>query len=204
MGRRLWAVVLVFVLASGAARAEGAGDPAGFVGAMVKDAVAALGDPALGEAGREQRLGALLGRDFDIPRIARYVLGRYWTGASADERATFARLFEQWVVNVYGGRLSRASQENVTITGTRSQAATDAVVTSEIVHPSGPPTHIVWRVSGQAGNYRIIDIDVEGVSMALTEREEIAATIERGGGTVAALNRSLAAKLSGAGVQADR
>ena len=149
---------------------------------------------------------AILRQDFDLPRIARYVLGRYWTSASADERANFTRLFEQWVVQTYGARLSRYSQETVTVTGTRPENGADAVVTSAIVHPSGPPTHVAWRVSGQPGSYRIVDIDVEGVSMALTEREEIAAVIERSGRTVTALNRSLEEKLRGAGngAQADR
>ncbi len=208
MGRRLKAVLLVIAVAvaPGMARAESAGNPGGFVNAIIADALAMLRDPALAEPQREERLGLLLRRDFDLPRIARYVLGRYWTSASADERENFTRLFEQWVVQTYGARLSRYSQETVTVTGTRPENGADTVVTSAIVHPSGPPTHVAWRVSGQPGSYRIVDIDVEGVSMALTEREEIAAVIERSGGTVTALNRSLEEKLRGAGnsAQADR
>jgi len=197
MVNRIRALLLVAVigLAPGLARAAEMPDPANFVDGLVASALQTLRNPALADSEREAQLGAMLTRDFDIPRIARYVLGRYWTTASDAERQAFAQLFQRWVVRTYASRLGQYTAETVKVTGARAESNSAAVVTSQIVHPSGPPTKVEWRVKREGDGYRILDIDVEGVSMALTEREEIAATIQRNGGTVASLNRTLEEKL---------
>ena len=43
---------------------------------------------------------------------------------------------------------------------------------------------------------KIVDVEVEGVSMALTEREEFASIIQRNGGSVASLNQAMQQKLA--------
>ena len=200
MNRRIF-LALLGSLAVPARTALAAGpeeaDAARFVDAVVAAGLATMHDKALSPAEREQRFASLLTAKFDLPRIARYVLGRYWIGASDDERRTFAALFGRWVVRSYSGRLSQYSQETMKVTGARAKSGSGAIVASVIVHPQGPPTNVEWRVERGTEGWRIVDIDVEGVSMALTEREEIAAVIQRDGGTVAALNRSLADKLRG-------
>lgn len=197
MGVKLRAMLLVLIagLVPASARAGNADGAAAFVGGMVNAALKSLRDPGMTETEREHRLGDLLVQDFDTARIARYVLGRYWMVASSDERRDFARLFRDWAVRSYAARMARYADETVKVTGARSESDTDAVVTSEIIHPAGPPTRVGWRVSRRTGAYRIIDVDIEGVSLALTERDEIAATIQRSGGTVAGLNRVLADKV---------
>jgi phospholipid transport system substrate-binding protein len=178
------------------ARAEAPQSPAGFIDALVSQAIDTIKDQSLSDGVREQRFDALLERGFDMPRIARYVLGRYWAGASDQERQAFADLFQRWVVRTYAMHFKGYSGEQVHILGTRPEGD-GSVVTTEIVSPTGaPPVKLDWRVAGEGGGYKILDIDVEGVSMALTERQEISSAIERNGGTVAGLNRVFAAKLS--------
>src|SRR5262249_32964489 len=50
-------------------------------------------DPAI----RQARFRELFHRDFDCPRIARFVLGRYWRTASGEEQQEFVQLFEDYV-----------------------------------------------------------------------------------------------------------
>jgi phospholipid transport system substrate-binding protein len=188
---------LVAGFASVPARAAGPPDAAQFIDTLVGNATATLRDTSLAPPVREERLRVLLAQNFDMPRVARYVLGRYWTTASEDERKEFTNLFEQWVVRSYAARLAEYRDENVKVTGARAESDTGAVVSSQIVHTAGPPTRVEWRVRNNGGTYHIIDIDVEGVSLALTERDQIAAVIQRNGGTVAALNRNLADRVNG-------
>jgi phospholipid transport system substrate-binding protein len=195
MRLRAFLILFAFVAGLGAARAEADSPAAGFVNALVSDAVATLKDNQLSEQARDEKLQSLLTRGFDIPRIARYVLGRYWRDASDAERADFTSLFQQWVVKTYSARLANYAGETVEVTGARNEPD-GTVVASRIVHPSGPPTMVEWRLEGQGGDFKIIDIDVEGVSLALTEREEVAATISRGGGTIEAINSALKQKLA--------
>jgi phospholipid transport system substrate-binding protein len=192
-------IVVVLLAGLGVARADGPQSPAGFVNGLVSDALVVIKDEGLSDQDRQARFEALLQRGFDMPRIARYVLGRYWTAASDDQRQAFAELFQRWVVQTYAMRFKGYSGEQVKVTGARDEGQ-GAVVTTEIVSSTGaPPLKLDWRVGHKDGAYKILDIDVEGVSMALTERDEIASVIQRNGGTVASLNRVFAERLGMAG-----
>ncbi|HXQ50384.1 MAG TPA: ABC transporter substrate-binding protein [Stellaceae bacterium] len=191
---RPFLILCALLIGLGPARAAPP-DAALFIDRLVAEALDTIRDKDLPDAVKTQRLDALLKSSFDIPRISRYVLGRFWNATSEPDRRTFAELFESWVVRSYAGRLSEYRGEGVKVVGARPEGDGGAVVSSEIIHESGPPTKVEWRVAGSGNDYKILDVDVAGVSMALTEREEIAATIQQNGGTVAQLNRVLARKL---------
>ncbi len=189
-------IVLSLGLAATAARAASATDPQAFINALVTEALQTLNAEQLPPEEREQRFRALLHEEFDMPRISRFVLGRYWTPASEQERQQFAALFEEYIIRAYSQRFSEYHGELVKVTGSRPENETSTVVTSQIVRPNGaPPVKLDWRVRKEESLFKIVDVDVEGVSMLLTQREEFAAVIQRNGGTVAGLNEALQQKL---------
>jgi len=172
-------------------------DPKVFVDGLVQQAMTMLNNPQMSDAERQQRFSTLLRTGFDIPRIARFVLGRYWLTASDQDRTQFNQLFAEWVVRTYADRFKNYSGETVKVTGARTESSTSYVVTSELIHTNGaPPTTIYWHVDKVGDDLKIVDVEVEGVSMALTEREEIASAIQRDGGTVAGLNQQLQGRLA--------
>jgi phospholipid transport system substrate-binding protein len=72
------------------------------------------------------------------------------------------------------------------MTGSRTDP--DAVVvTSQILRPEGPPIEVDWRLGVIDGRYKITDVTIDGVSLALTQRSELASVIERSGGQVSVL-----------------
>jgi phospholipid transport system substrate-binding protein len=188
------ALLCGFALASPAPAAT-LNDAGKFIDRVVAEAMSDLRSSDFTSTERVERLAALLQENFDIPRITRFVLGRYWKTASEEDRTAFGTLFGQFVVKTYSSRMSQFTEETVKVQAMRIEGETSAVVTSEIVHPSGPPTPLEWRVRNDAGTLRIVDIDVAGISMALTEREEFAAFIQRSGGSIAELNKALAGRL---------
>lgn len=198
-------VLVALVLPGAAARADAPADAAGFVEDLINQGLDMLRDKQISAQDRDQRFTALLTANFDIPRISRFVLGRYWTTASDAEREEFSRLFQRWVVRTYSARFNDYAGETVKMVGTKPQSETDVIVETEIIHPNGaPPLKLDWRLRHGSDGFKVIDIDVEGVSMALTEKEEFASVIQRNGGTVANLNKALQDKLAsnGAGLQA--
>src|SRR5690348_16657517 len=66
--------------------------------------MAHLNDPKVTQAQFKERLHALAVQDFDVPRIARFVLGRYWRTASDAERQQFVQAFQDYMVQVYAQR----------------------------------------------------------------------------------------------------
>jgi phospholipid transport system substrate-binding protein len=52
-----------------------------------------------------------------------------------------------------------------------------------------------WRLRAREGNYKIIDLMVEGLSMGQTQRSEFASVIRQNGGTVEGLLSELRKKV---------
>jgi len=185
------------------AKATPATDPATFVDGMIQQALTILRDKQMPDDARQRQFSVMLHKNFDIPKIARFVLGRYWTTASDDDRNTFNGLFEQWIVRTYSARFKEYGGENIKVTGSRPENDVSFVVASQLVHPDGsPPAAVNWHVNKGPDGLKVVDVEVEGVSMALTEREEFSAVIQRAGGSVASLNQALKDKLNSGAVDA--
>jgi phospholipid transport system substrate-binding protein len=179
------------------AQAAAPSDAAGFIDNLVNTALKTLDNKQLSDDDRAKQFRELLDKDFDMPRISRFVLGSYWREASDQEKQQFQKLFEDYVVRSYSARFSEYSGEQVKVTGSRSESETRTLVQSQIIRPSGgPPAKVDWLVAKGDNGYKIVDVDVEGVSMILTQREEFSSVIQRSGGTVAALNKELQQKLA--------
>jgi phospholipid transport system substrate-binding protein len=178
------------------ARADTAPDARQFIDKLVNHALQILVQTKTKESQREQDFNRLLRENFDIPRIARFVLGRYWTAANEQDRRRFVDTYREFIVRSYATQFSEYRGEVVRVTGARPESADITVVNSEIVHPSGdPPIRVAWRVHREGDTFKIVDVDVEGVSMMLAQREEFASVIQRTGGTVAGLIQAIQQKL---------
>jgi len=190
-------VILVLALGVAASELRGApADPSGFVGELVNQALAALSNKQMGQEERTKHFRELLDHDFDMPRISRFVLGRYWNDANDQDKQQFLRLFEEYVVRSYAQRFSQYSGEQVKILGARPESETSTLVQSQILRLNGaPPAKVDWRVRKGESGFKIVDVDVEGVSMIVTQREEFSSVIQRSGG-VAGLNKTLQEKLA--------
>ena len=125
----------------------------------------------------------LVRQDFDLTGICRFVLGPYWRVSSPAERQQFCDGFADRLVRFYGRQLAQSGDGDFVVTGNRTDPA-GVIVTSQIVRPQAAPIGVDWRLGVSDGHYKIEDVAIDGVSMALTERSEIAAQIARDGGQV--------------------
>lgn len=193
------AIALATALFCGDARAMQASDPGALVRQLVAQAISTIQDKQESEQTRETKFRDLLEAGFDIPRISRFVLGRYWNGATDAQRQQFTHLFEDWIVRTYSIRFTEYGGQTIQITGTHPEgdSGANSVVLSQFISPNGaPPAKVEWHVRKTGDNdYKIVDVSVEGVSMALTQRDEIAAVADRNGGSIDALNQALQQKI---------
>ncbi len=60
-------------------------------------------------------------------------------------------------------------------------------MTTEVRGPGTPSVRVDWRVRGDAGTYKVVDIIIEGASMVITQRDEFASVIRRSGGNLQGL-----------------
>jgi len=194
------ACVLFIGMLISARPAAAAADPAAVITSLGNQALELLGnsvDPKL----RVARFRQLFSEDFDVPGIARFVLGRYWRIATEPQQQEFVKLFADYIALAYSNRLAEYSGETLRVTGSRP-APDGSVVSSEIVRPNGaPPAKVDWLLTPHDGAYKISDVVVEGVSMAVTQRSEFASVIQRNGGQVQGLITALRQKTEAAGLR---
>lgn len=160
-----------------------------FVKWLADQATTTLRAPGSSLEQREAAFRRLLSQGFDLKLIGRFVLGRHWRTATPEQRADFQRLFEEFILKSYSSRLGGYAGEAFTVVSARPAGDKDAMVRTRIARPSGPPIKADWRVRARDNQYRIIDVMVEGVSMAVTQRSEFSAVIKAQGfeGLLAAL-----------------
>ena len=188
----LFAVALAFVAApAGADDANPAASA--FMQSLGSKAIGELTDPAVPQAERQARFRTLLDQHFDVPTIAKFTLGRYWRTATDEQRAEFSKLFEDFIVQSYSTRFAEYHGESFQVAGSSTDESGAIVVHSKIDMPSSEDVRVDWHLRATGGSFAIVDIVVEGVSMAVTQRSEFASVIQSRGG-VAGLLEALRAK----------
>lgn len=127
----------------------------------------------------------------DVNRMAGMVVGRdNWYKASPDERRLFVSLFKSSVINTYSDALSSYNDDRVQVYPLRSAANSSYVqVNSAIIRKGGQKIAISYNLVSSAGDWKIYDFSIEGVSIIANYRSQFAATLSHGG--IKALNARL-------------
>ena len=189
MTRRLFLTLVALIIASTSLTTASdaiAADANGFMNQLWGQTVEVL-SKKVPRAERLMRFRQLFQADFDGPGIARFVLGRYWRSASEQEQQEYLKLFEDYVVFVYGTRLSNFNGETFKMLGSRTDES-GTIVSTDIISPSGEaPIKVDWRLIADHGSFKINDVIIEGISMLVTQRSEFASVIQRHGGQVGGL-----------------
>jgi len=144
---------------------------------------------------KKRRLAPLIEQAVDVDGIAQFCLGIYWRRATPQQQAEFNRLFHAVLLNNIGGKIGQFQGVTFRPT-TTSQREGDSVVGTVIQRPNQQPNNVQWIVSTASGRPKIVDVQAEGVSLRLTQRNDYSAFLSRNGGNVDAL---LAAMLQQAG-----
>ena len=130
---------------------------------------------------REKEFSAILRAGFDIELIGRFVIGRYWRSASEDQREDYLELFGDFIVATYTPRFSSFAGETVEVTRTQAIDDMDVLVVTEIRRDGRQTFQTGWRIRLRDGEPRIIDVMVEGLSLAVTQRDEFSSVLRRQG-----------------------
>ncbi|MGF1593650.1 MAG: phospholipid-binding protein MlaC [Kiloniellaceae bacterium] len=170
---------------------------ANFLANLQEQAASRLGDASVSEKEKEEHFRKLFNENFDVPAIGRFVIGRYWRGASEADRGAFLKVFEDAMVQRFLPLLAENSSERFQIgTVTRDSTNEDtAFIDSRIDRTEGEPVRVSWRVRLTDGEFKILDIVAEGVSMAITLRSEYGSVLRQNGGKLPPLTEALREKV---------
>ncbi|MFZ1429540.1 MAG: ABC transporter substrate-binding protein [Geminicoccaceae bacterium] len=193
---RLAAILAAPLLATvvRAPRAGAALPPEQFVQTFAALILDVISDRSQPPAERMHQVEMMVSDRFDLERIARIALGRYWKTAPATERQEFSTLFKAYVLSSYGRRFDEFADRRLRVVG--STPAEDDTMVESYVEGGSTPIRLDWRLTPTADGWRILDLMVEGVSLLLTYRNEFAALIERSGGQLHGLIAELRSRVA--------
>ena len=83
-------------------------------------------------------------------------------------------------MNSYARHLASFRAESLSVVASDPVGDKDILVETNVEGPDGPAKP-VWRVRAVEGGYKIIDVTVDGMSLALTQRREFASVVNRVG-----------------------
>ena len=163
---------------------EAGPDPSAFINNLAYQLQVVAGNTSAEE--RQAGFRELLHEDFDVPSLGRFVLGRLSRIMTAQEQQEFLGLFENYVVATYSDRLSEYFGNGAAPRVIGSRLDLDGViVSSEFYGGSWPSTagaiRVDWRLTRHDGLYKVSDIIIDGLSMAVNGRTELEGVAARNG-----------------------
>ena len=133
---------------------------------------------------------------FDNYYISRFVLGRYWKRLDSKMRKQFVESFNDYIVTTYAPKFKGWE-------GTFK--ATDSLlennyynVKMNVLNKDGPTLKFMWKIYlDKNKNFKILDVNIDGVSMLVTQRAEFMSVIKNNPKGVIGLIEAMEKKTSG-------
>ena len=123
---------------------------------------------------KKNELRNLLQEKFDMELISKVILGGpVVKGASDEQLKRFSEIFEIHIVQIYSSQLGTYKGQVFEVNNTEIKKK-DAFVYSTITSPDYPTTNIVWRIRERNDIPKVIDMQVEGVSLLRTKKNDFA------------------------------
>jgi phospholipid transport system substrate-binding protein len=167
-----------------------------FVEKLGERAINELTPEDISDAVRVKRTRALLADTFDMPTIAKYVLGIYWRRATEAERSEFVELYQTVVAHSYSRMFKDYASEIFLVNKERPAPGGGVIVYGRITGLTDDPILVELFVKKVGNTFKTMDIKVAGVSMPLTHRKEYSSVIRRRSGKVSGLLSALRKKTS--------
>ena len=145
-----------------------------FVVEIGNQAIKILKIPVDDKEKRKNELRNLLQEKFDMELISKVILGGpVVKGASDEQLKRFSDIFEIHIVQIYSSQLGTYKGQVFEVNNTEIKKK-DAFVYSTITSPDYPTTNIVWRIRERNDIPKVIDMQVEGVSLLRTKKNDFA------------------------------
>lgn len=146
---------------------------------------------------KDKRFSKLFNEALDLDFIGQFVLGRYWKTATPQQRKDFIAVYRELNVKTWSQRFDEFKGKDFVFSGTTpSNSANQVFVNSTVPMDQGEPAKVVWRVKQNGSNFKIVDIIIENVSLAITARNEYSSFVKNNPGGVDALIKDLQQKVN--------
>ena len=168
----IFSIIILFVLSINA-QTSNYSDEEKFVSTFTEEAISILSNDTINDNEKTKAFTSLVMSSIDLPLISKFVLARSWKESSDDQKQRYLIAFKDYFVNSYANKLDQYSGEKIAIIDSE-EAGKYVIVNSNIVR-EGTDTlkiNLKWRLLNRDGQIKIIDLNIEGISLIIAQREE--------------------------------
>ena len=144
-----------------------------FVTSFADSAISILSNDTISDAERTSSFTELVMSSIDLNLISKFVLSQAWKNASDEQKENYLIAFKDYFVSSYANKLDQYTGEKVDVIGSQ-EAGKYVIVESNIVR-EGTDTlkiNLKWRLLNKNNQIKIIDLNIEGISLVIAQREE--------------------------------
>ena len=143
---------------------------------------------------RAPKLRSIMEARANMKLLAKFSAGRAWREMSEAQRSRFTEAYSKFVSVTYARRFDEYSGDPQISIGRALDAGRKGIlVETPVAQGNGQPISVEWLVSDRGGRVEIVDLVIEGVSMAATQRDEISKMLQVRGGDIDRLIADLGA-----------
>lgn len=136
----------------------------------------------LGMRGRYDALAPVIDTTFDIPLMIKFIVGPGWSTLSDVDRKALTAAFRRMTIADYASNFSSFDGQRFDVEPNAQTKAGDRFVQSTLVPKDGKPVPFIYRMRATNGDWKVIDIYLNGyVSELATRRSDFASTLAGGG-----------------------
>ena len=144
-----------------------------FVTSFADSAISILSNDTISDAERTSSFTELVMSSIDLNLISKFVLSKAWKNASDEQKENYLIAFKDYFVSSYANKLDQYTGEKVDVIGSQ-EAGKYVIVESNIIR-EGTDTlkiNLKWRLLNKDNQIKIIDLNIEGISLVIAQREE--------------------------------
>ena len=168
----IFSIIILFALSINAQTSNYSNEEK-FVSTFTKEAISILSNDTINDSEKTKAFTSLVMSSIDLSLISKFVLARSWKESSDDQKQRYLIAFKDYFVNSYANKLDQYSGEKIAIIDSE-EAGKYVIVNSNIVR-EGTDTlkiNLKWRLLNRDGQIKIIDLNIEGISLIIAQREE--------------------------------
>ncbi len=153
--------------------------------AAVNDVLAVLRNPDLTPAKKSHAVADIVADRIDFHTLARLSLGQSWKELSDNQRTEFVTEFRKHVQAVCRAGTDQYGGQDLIVHADRPEAGGDHTVLTRVVGTkNGLPRDVAkidFRMRQKDDRWKVIDVTISGVSMAVSFRAQFSAIMKDGG-----------------------
>lgn len=155
----------------------------------------------LGYQGRYDKLKPVIESTFDLPLIAKVIMGRYWNELDARRQEEFTQVFKRLTIATYANRFNSYEGESFEYLGTEGLNKQRMLVQTQLEKPNGEKVGFDYLMHQHEGKWYIISVVAQGVNDLSLKRAEYSAVMETRGidGLISDLRKKISALEPAAG-----